>query len=129
MHPAVRRRHTEAVVLIAVGGALGASLRYLLGGVAGDALLTTLAINGVGSFLLGLMLFQGDVEWILDKRLQYIFGTGFLASFTTYSTFVADIALSAPPIAIGYLVASYVAGFGGVLVSWEIASRLSGGDG
>lgn len=129
MHPAVRRRHTEAVVLIAVGGALGASLRYLLGGVAGDALLTTLAINGVGSFLLGLMLFQGDVEWIFDKRLQYIFGTGFLASFTTYSTFVADIALSAPPIAIGYLVASYVAGFGGVLVSWEIASRLSGGDG
>lgn len=121
------RHHVEAMVLIAAGGMIGATLRYLLGGIAGEALVMTVAINGVGSFLLGLLLFHTDTERILAERFRYIFGTGLLASFTTYSTFVADIALNDPSIALAYLAASYLAGFGGVVLSWSIGTRIPGG--
>ena len=123
-----RRRlitHAEAVVLIALGGALGANLRYALGAVAGEALVSTLAVNAVGCFGLGLVLFEARADELLSKRFRYIFATGFLASFTTYSTFIADIALTTPTVALVYITASYAAGFGGVFASYRVVSAVS----
>jgi CrcB protein len=104
---------------------LGANLRYVLDVAAGGALAVTLLVNAVGSFGLGLLLFDARADDLLSKRLRYVFGTGFLASFTTYSTFVADIAVTAPALAVIYLVASYATGFGGVLASREIVAMRS----
>jgi len=118
-------RYGEAVALVAVGGLLGANLRYALGAAAGDALAVTLLINTLGSFGLGLLLFDARAADVFSKRLRYVFGTGFFASFTTYSTFVADIALTAPPLAAIYLVASYLAGFGGVILSRMVVARTT----
>lgn len=118
-------RHGEAVVLIAVGGILGANLRYVLGAAVGEALIVTLLVNAAGSFGLGLLLFDARAEELLSKRFRYIFGTGFFASFTTYSTFVADIAMSAPPQAALYLIGSYAAGFAGVIASGTVVSVTS----
>lgn len=117
-------RYGEAVVLIGLGGMLGANLRFLVGASAGDALATTLAVNAVGSFALGLLLFDGRTDDLLSKRSRYVFGTGFCASFTTYSTFVADIATSSPGIGIAYIVGSYAAGFGAVLLSRAVIDAL-----
>ena len=118
-------RHGEAVVLVALGGIVGANLRYAVGAAAGEALLVTLGVNTVGSFGLGLLLFDARADDLLSKRLRYVFGTGFFASFTTYSTFVADIALTTPTYAMLYTVASYAAGFGGVIASRIVVSRMA----
>ncbi|WP_114579294.1 CrcB family protein [Saliphagus sp. LR7] len=120
-------RHGEAIVLIAVGGVVGANLRYTMGAIAGGALLTTLLVNVTGSFGLGLLLFDARADDLLSKRARYVFGTGLLASFTTYSTFVADVALAVPELAVLYICASYMAGFGGVLMSRTVISRASRG--
>lgn len=118
-------QHGEAVVLIAIGGIAGSNLRHLAGVVAGDGLLITLAVNALGSFLLGLLLFDARADELLSQRLRYIFATGFLASFTTYSTFIADIALTKPALAVPYLIGSYAAGFGGVVVSRQVISTAA----
>lgn len=109
--------HVGAVLLIAIGGMLGSNLRYGLGAVAGEGLLITILVNGVGSFGLGLLLFDVRADELLSKRFRYLFGTGFFASFTTYSTFIADIATTGGLIAFGYIIASYGAGIGGILIS------------
>lgn len=118
-------RHGEAIVLIALGGIVGANLRYAVGAAAGDALLVTLLINTLGSLGLGLLLFDAQADEFLTKRLRYVFGTGFFASFTTYSTFVADITLTKPELAVPYIIASYASGFGGVLASRKIVATTS----
>lgn len=117
-------RHGEAAILIALGGVLGANLRYALGVTAGESLLATLLANAAGSFALGVLLFDARADELLSKRFRYVFGTGFCASFTTYSTFVADIALSAPDVALAYVLASYAAGFGAVLLARKAVSAF-----
>lgn len=118
-------RHGEALVLIAVGGFLGANLRYAVGAVASEALLMTLLANASGCFGLGLLLFDARADELLSRRVRFVFGTGFFASFTTYSTFVADIALAAPTVALVYVVGSYASGFGGVVLSWHVVTKFS----
>lgn len=117
--------HTRAVVLIAIGGMLGSNLRYTLGAVAGEGLLITIVVNGLGSFGLGLLLFDLRADDLLSKRFRYLFGTGFFASFTTYSTFIADIGAIGGISAIGYIAASYGAGIGGILISRKLLNEYS----
>ncbi len=79
------------LLLVALGSALGAPARYLL-----DRLIQgrrdrvlpwgTLAINVTGSFLLGL-LFGLASQSGMDSRILAAAGTGFLGSYTTFSTF------------------------------------------
>lgn len=110
-------RDPRPVLLIALGGALGSSLRYSLGATAGEAFLVTIGVNGLGSFGLGLLLFDRRADDLLSKRFRYLFGTGFFASFTTYSTFTADIVSLGGLAAIAYILASYLAGTVGILGS------------
>ncbi|MFB6312192.1 MAG: CrcB family protein [Salinirussus sp.] len=117
--------HGEAVVLIALGGILGANIRYTIGAAAGSALFVTLLVNTAGSFGLGLLLFDARADELLSKRFRYIFATGFLASFTTYSTFIADIALNSPALSIAYLIGSYATGFAGVVASRTVVRTTS----
>ena len=120
------RARTAPVLLVALGGALGATLRGLLGAAAGGALLTTLAVNVAGSLALGVILFDARAAARLPRRVRYLLGTGFLSSFTTYSTFVVDAALATPAVAVTYVVASYAGGFGGVLAGRALVATASG---
>lgn len=77
------------ILLVALGGAAGAVVRYLT-----DALVAarfgrafpwgTLVVNVVGSFLLGVVMakFTGDAALFA--------GTGFCGALTTYSTFASE---------------------------------------
>jgi CrcB protein len=114
---------TGDLLLIGVGGAAGATLRYLTGeAVAGPG--GTLLVNAVGSFLLGLLLYEAVYADLLAARSRLVFGTGFLSSFTTYSTFAVETATSAPLLAVGNVAGNYALGFAGVLLGEAVARRL-----
>jgi fluoride exporter len=77
---------------ICLGGAAGTGARYLLSGWALAAFGTsfpygTLAVNVVGSFLVGLLMQVGLATPILSPTLRLALTTGVMGGFTTYSTF------------------------------------------
>jgi fluoride exporter len=77
---------------ICLGGAIGTGARYLLSGwllrAAGAAFpCGTLAVNVLGSFLLGLLMEVSLTTDLLPPTLRLALATGALGGFTTYSTF------------------------------------------
>lgn len=80
-----------ALLLVALGSAFGAPARYLL-----DRFVQrrreqrlpwgTWTVNVTGSFLLGLLAGTA-AQYGLDARVLAAVGTGFLGSYTTFSTF------------------------------------------
>jgi CrcB protein len=103
--------------LLVVAGALaGAPLRLLVLRLAArngwDPAAGTLAVNVVGSALLGAVLGTGSVRgWVVA-----LIGTGFCGTLTTFSTFGADVVRlveeRALGRALGYLAATLVLGLG-----------------
>lgn len=80
------------LVLIALGGSLGALARYGLGGLVqnrfnGGFPSGTLAVNLIGCFLLGAMMALVVDHPLLRPGSRFFFATGFLGAFTTFSTF------------------------------------------
>jgi CrcB protein len=72
-------------LLVGFGGVLGALARHLLGERIDTRTADTLAVNVLGSFVLGLL-----VAVPLDDSLLLLFGTGFCGAFTTFSTFAFE---------------------------------------
>lgn len=77
---------------ICAGGALGTGVRYLLSGwilrVAGTGFAWgTLAVNAVGSFLLGAIMVVATETDLVPATLRLALTVGVLGGFTTYSTF------------------------------------------
>lgn len=107
------------VALIAVAGAAGALSRYGIAVAIGLRSFpwTTLGINLVGSFLLGLVLRLGDLRHWPDTTTVPI-AIGFLGAFTTFSTFSYEVhtllRTDRAPAALGYVGLSLV---GGVLAA------------
>src|SRR5260370_384856 len=92
-------RAPSEVILVALGGALGAAARYELLQAfpvhPGRFPLTTGAINVGGAFLLGLLL-----AWLAGHRTvehwsRWLVGVGGLGAFTTFSAFAVELALLA----------------------------------
>ena len=85
------------LLLVAAGGAIGASLRHL-SGIAALRLFGagfpwgTLFVNVFGSFLMGLF-----IAWMVKKTgvsndVRLFMATGILGGFTTFSAFSLDVA-------------------------------------
>jgi fluoride exporter len=77
---------------ICLGGAAGTGARYLLSGwllrVAGPGFpWGTLAVNVLGSFLLGLIMHVALATDLFSPTLRLALTTGVMGGFTTYSTF------------------------------------------
>jgi fluoride exporter len=77
------------VIWIGLGGACGTIVRYLIG-LAAQRVLGTMAINVLGSFLLGVVMYIGLDRNALSPELRTVLGTGVLGGFTTYSSFNLD---------------------------------------
>jgi len=80
------------LVWVAIGGALGAVLRYLVATGVQKKLAVpfpvgTLTVNVVGSFLIGLFLHYGVEHLRLPPEAKAFFVVGFLGAFTTFSSF------------------------------------------
>lgn len=119
-HPLVT---LEVLALVAIGGFAGSNLRYFASGLA-PGIEGTLLVNALGSFALGFVLYEAAHSDLLAGRTRLVLGSGFLSSFTTYSTFVVETVQSAPLVAVGYVVASYALGFAAVLAGRALALRV-----
>ena len=80
-------------LLVAVGGSIGASTRYLFYLISKNFLpanylfINTLIINIIGSFLIGYLIVLIENKSFSQDFLKYFFIIGILGSFTTFSTF------------------------------------------
>jgi CrcB protein len=81
--------------VIAVGGALGASARYLIGlgwpTPPGGFPVNTLLINIAGCGLIGILMVVVTDVLTQQRLLRPFLGTGVLGGFTTFSTYAVDI--------------------------------------
>ena len=110
--------------LVALGGATGATARYLLTArVSGRR--GVVVVNTFGSGLLGALL------PLVDESAAAFVGVGFCGAFTTFSTvavetyrlYAADDRRAAVRFAVGVAVAAFVAaGFGATLASWLVTA-------
>ena len=110
----------EGSGLVALGGFIGASLRYGVDIIAGDITgVSTLIVNVIGSFTLGLLVTQSA-----SQRTQLFVGTGLLSSFTTYSTFASDVVALGTAAGAAYIAASYGFGLLAAVVGFTVGRRL-----
>ena len=115
-------------LLVAVGGTLGVLARYGISRLTlhtEGLLLSTLAINLVGSFLLGLLVAE---HWF-DRDVREGLGVGFLGGFTTFSTFsvqvVLDVDAGEPWRAAAYLAASVIGGVAAAAAGYALGRKLA----
>tara|TARA_B100000609_G_C17106890_1_gene377674 strand:+ start:38 stop:478 length:441 start_codon:yes stop_codon:yes gene_type:complete len=82
----------RVLLLVAMGGALGAVARYLTTLILPiDSYWSTLVINLIGSLLLGIIAGGLHGSEIISDELLLLLGTGILGAFTTMSTFSLDL--------------------------------------
>ncbi|WP_135852202.1 fluoride efflux transporter CrcB [Halorussus salinus] len=116
----------KPLVLVAVGGFTGAIARYAVAAaLPGGFPWGTLAVNVAGSFALGVLLFEATLTGRLSSETRLVLGTGFLSSFTTYSTFAVQTAALSPRWAVANVAANYTLGFLAVVAGRSAVRSLA----
>jgi CrcB protein len=117
--PDSRRRDPRVVAAVALGGALGAPARY---GISAAVHVTpgtfpwgTFWTNVSGSLALGFLLAIVLRRFPATRYVRPFLASGFLGSYTTYSTFAVETDLlirnGRTGVALAYVTASFAAGF------------------
>lgn len=109
-----------AALLVGVGGAAGALARYAVD-VALGGRRATLAVNALGSLLLG----AASVRYAAGAMPALLVGTGFCGAFTTFSSFAVAVVEGTTDGADG--VSAYAVGTLVVAVSAVLLGRLVAG--
>ena len=121
----------QRYLLIALGGALGAMLRYFIGVVAAERFgprfpVGTLTINVSACFMIGFILEYLHHHTGVNPAWRYAFAIGFIGAYSTFSTFEweiwSDLTNGAFWLGMLYMVVSLIAGFMAVAVG-SIAAR------
>ncbi|MGR3342571.1 MAG: fluoride efflux transporter CrcB [Paracoccaceae bacterium] len=119
------------VLPVAIGGAIGATARYLTGVVAVRVMghgfpWGTMTVNIVGSFLLGVI-----IVYMAERsghRLAPFLVTGILGSYTTFSSFSLDALViyerGQIGIAAAYVTASVMLSLGAIFAGLVVARNL-----
>jgi len=131
--PASRILDARVLAVIALGGAVGAPLRYALEELhpagAGAFPTTTFLVNVSGAFALGLFLALLLGRWSRSRLLRPLVATGFLGAYTTFSTFAVELVTLAKdghlPMAMWYAVASLSAGLAASAAGLTLGRRLA----
>ena len=87
--------NTLTIIAVASGGAIGATLRLLINGTVNKHFvhalpLGTLAVNLLGSFIIGMLFAYFHLNTSLSPHLKTFMITGILGALTTYSTFAIE---------------------------------------
>ena len=127
----------SGILYVALGGAMGASFRYLLGLSAARALgpdypYGTLAANVLGGFLMGIL-----AGWLAVKlsgasshaeNIRLFLGVGLLGGFTTFSSFSLEafrmLESKAYGAFAGYVGGSVVLAIGALIIGMMIARKV-----
>ena len=120
-------------VAVALGGAVGACLRYTIVFLVGPENqgfpYATLVANIMGCAAIGVLLFLIDQRELLNSHWRAFLVTGILGSLTTFSTFSYEsysLWMSGERSLAGAVVsANVVVGIAAVACGWTVASRLS----
>jgi CrcB protein len=107
-------------LLVALGAAVGAPLRYLLATALDGRFPTGLMlVNVAGSGLFGVLaaLSLGDAGWAL-------LGTGFCGGFTSFSSFAVQSVERPVRLATAYVLATTVLCVGACALGWTLGTRL-----
>ena len=80
------------IVLVFVGGGIGAAARYLLSGLVHRFVdpsfpYGTLAVNVAGCFAIGFLASLSEDRFLISSSMRMFLGIGILGGFTTFSTF------------------------------------------
>ncbi|WJY41972.1 CrcB family protein [Streptomyces sp. P9-2B-2] len=118
----------RVLAVVALGGLLGGTARYVLGlafpAHAGTFPLTTFAINVSGSFLLALLVVYVLEIWPPTLYVRAFAGVGFLGAFTTFSTWMVDtdrlLGHGHPAVAAVNVVGSLAAGLGATVLGLAV---------
>jgi len=128
---------SEPMILsVMLGGALGAVSRYLIAlalqasrapQLSDSLSFATFTVNTVGSFCLAFLVFSFGDSWRPELKLGLT--TGFLGSFTTFSTFELETLQLVEKgdylLAFSYVVLSVVIGFAAALLGRWLALQLN----
>ncbi|WP_166302112.1 fluoride efflux transporter CrcB [Bradyrhizobium sp. 2S1] len=87
--------NVQLLAAVAIGGSLGSVARYLVAIGAGRLIGTEfpwgmLAINIVGSFLIGVFAESFALSWNISQATRVFLTVGICGGFTTFSTFSLD---------------------------------------
>ncbi|MBL4858563.1 MAG: fluoride efflux transporter CrcB [Erythrobacter sp.] len=123
-----------ATLHVAIGGGVGAALRYQIGRAMTQWLgapivsafpFATLAVNAIGSLLMGIL-----AGWLVrhgsenSEQLRLLLGVGVLGGFTTFSAFSLEMVLMIQRgqylFASLYAVLSFALGISGLLMGFAI---------
>jgi len=125
----------NGLLYVALGGALGASGRHLLGmatlkTLGPDYPYGTMAANLIGGFLMGLLAGWLALKVSGGENLRLFLGVGLLGGFTTFSAFSLDAVLMYEKKAYGALI-SYVSGsvilsIGALMIGLILARKIFG---
>jgi CrcB protein len=79
-------------LIVFIGAGIGGGFRYWLSSAIQKLFppyfpFGTLAVNLIGSFILGMMIFGFDEKELISPSLKLFIGIGFCGGFTTFSTF------------------------------------------
>ncbi len=119
----------QQAVLVALGGAIGAVLRFSIGNIieSSDFPLSTILVNISGSFILGMLAVMA-INNGYSEELMLFFGTGLLGAFTTMSTFSLETLTLVKndnyTLALVYASISFILCILFAFVGWELADRL-----
>jgi CrcB protein len=121
------------ILYAALGGAIGASLRYGVNVTAPKLLgldfpWATMIVNVVGSFVMGALIAAMAAGWNTSQEMRVFLATGILGGFTTFSAFSLDFAslwerknhAAAIAYAGGSVVLSLVAVFAGLWLARQV---------
>jgi CrcB protein len=117
--------HVETILIIAIGGFAGSNLRYFAELTLPHSLVATVTVNTLGCLALGFLLYEDIYGDAISQSGRSILATGFISSFTTYSTFIIDTVSTTPLLAVGYVIGSYTLGFAAVLLGRNGARRVT----
>ncbi len=129
----------NSFVLVAAGGALGASARYGLGLIALRSLgptafpWGTLSANALGGVLMGVLIqalihLPDGLLGLPAREARLVLGVGLLGGFTTFSAFSLEVFLMLERrdwlLAFGYVSASLIASIGGLALGILLMRRV-----
>ncbi len=121
------------IAIVAAGGAIGSVLRYLAGVwsvrlMGANFPWGTLAVNVVGSFLIGLLVELVARRLNASTEMRLFLVTGVLGGFTTFSSFSLDaVSLferGAPGLSAVYILASLIVSISAVFAGLALGRNL-----